>query len=116
VPLKKLKILVVLVGHDRGKCRTEEPRQLGAVPHNGRVFDMRPQDKATLGRAAALKRLDLRGYILGTVLPKAESEIAQAERLSLSERDSLRVLKLLENSPAPTARLLRAAKVGFRLP
>jgi hypothetical protein len=41
VPLKKLKILVVLVGRDRGECRTEEPRQLGAVLHNGRVFDMR---------------------------------------------------------------------------
>jgi hypothetical protein len=26
------------------------------------------------------------------------------------------VLKLLENPPAPSARLLRAAKAGFRLP
>jgi hypothetical protein len=32
------------------------------------------------------------------------------------QHDSLRGLKLLENPPAPTARLLRTAKVGFRLP
>jgi uncharacterized protein (DUF1778 family) len=90
------------------------PRNL---TESGRVeLRLRPQDKATLNRAAALKRLDLTGYILGTVLPKAESEIAQAERLSLSERDSLRVLKLLENPPSPSPRLLRAARAGFRLP
>jgi uncharacterized protein (DUF1778 family) len=90
------------------------PRNL---TESGRVeLRLKPQDKATLSRAAALKRQDLTGYILGTVLPRAETEIAQAERVSLSERDSLRVLKLLENPPAPNARLLRAAKAGFRLP
>ncbi len=31
--------------------------------------------------------------------------------VTLSERDSLRVLALLENPPAPTARLARAAPV-----
>ena len=31
--------------------------------------------------------------------------------MTLSERDSLRVLALLENPPAPTARLVRAARV-----
>jgi uncharacterized protein (DUF1778 family) len=75
------------------------PRNLS---ESGRVeLRLRPQDKATLSRAAALKRLDLTGYILGTVLPQAESDIAEAERLSLSERDSLRVLRLLENRPPP---------------
>jgi uncharacterized protein (DUF1778 family) len=90
------------------------PRNLS---ESGRVeLRLRPQDRATLSRAAALKRLDLTGYILGTVLPQAESDIAEAERLSLSERDSLRVLRLLENPPAPSSRLVRAAKVGSRLP
>jgi len=84
---------------------------------NGRVeLRLRPEDKATLTRAASLRRLDLTGYILGTVLPQAEAEIAEAERLTLSERDSLRVLALLENPPAPTDRLLRAAAAGFTLP
>ena len=75
-----------------------------ALTDNGRVeLRLRPEDKATLTRAASLKRLDLTGYILGNVLPKAEADIAEAERLALSERDSLRVLALLENPPpAPT--------------
>jgi hypothetical protein len=41
--------------------------------------------------------------------------LSQSERLKLSERDSLRVLDLLENPPASTARLTRAAKGGFML-
>ncbi|MBV9564769.1 MAG: DUF1778 domain-containing protein [Bradyrhizobium sp.] len=77
---------------------------------------LRPEDRATLSRAAALKRVDLTGYILGTVLPQAEADIAEAERLALAERDSLRVLALLENPPAPSRRLLRAAKAVRDLP
>ena len=84
---------------------------------NGRVeLRLRPEDKATLTRAASLRRLDLTGYILGMVLPKAEADIAEAERLTLTERDSLRVLALLENPPAAPARLVQAAKAGFTLP
>jgi len=76
---------------------------------------LRPEDKATLTHAASLKRLDLTGYILGAVLPKAEADIAEAERLTLSERDSLRVLALLENPPAAHDRLVRVAKARFTL-
>jgi len=84
---------------------------------NGRVeLRLRAEDKATLTRAATLKRLDLTAYILGKVLPQAEAEIAEVERLQLSERDSLRVLALLENPPSAPERLKRAAKAGFTLP
>lgn len=84
---------------------------------NGRVeLRLRPEDKAKLTRAAALTRRDVTGYILDLVLPKAEADIAEAERLALSERDSLRVLALLERPPAAPDRLVRAAKAGFRLP
>ena len=38
---------------------------------------------------------------------------SKAEHLALSERDSLRVLDVLENPPAPNAKLLAAAR---RLP
>ena len=83
---------------------------------NGRVeLRLKPEDKAVLARAAALERLDLTSFILRAVLPRAQDVIAQSERLHLSERDSLRVLDLLENPPEPTARLLRAAKAGFVL-
>ncbi len=88
-----------------------------ALTDSGRVeLRLRREDKAVLTRAATLKRLDLKGYILGTVLPRAKAEIAEAERVTLSERDSLRVLALLEKPPAPPERLVRAAKAGFDLP
>ena len=83
---------------------------------NGRVeLRLRPEDKAVMTRAASIERLDLTGYILRTVLPQAEAIIEREERQELSGRDSLRVLELLENPPAPTARLVRAAKAGFTL-
>jgi uncharacterized protein (DUF1778 family) len=85
-----------------------------AVTDSGRVeLRLRPEDKATLMRAASLKRLDLTGYILQNVLPQAKADIREAEQLTLSERDSLRVLELLENPPPAPARLVRAAKAGF---
>lgn len=84
---------------------------------SGRVeLRLRPEDKATLTRAASLKRLDLTSYILRNVLPQAEADIAGAERLTLTERDSLRVLDLLDNPPAAPDRLVRAAKAGSTLP
>jgi uncharacterized protein (DUF1778 family) len=49
-------------------------------------------------------------------LPQSEAGIAEAERLMLSERDSLRMLDLLENPPGAPNRLIRAAKAGFTLP
>ena len=83
---------------------------------SGRIeLRLRPEDKAVLTRAATLERLDLTGYILRTVLPQAAAVIAREEHLRLSERDSLRVLDLLENPPAAPARLVRAAKAGRTL-
>jgi uncharacterized protein (DUF1778 family) len=87
-----------------------------SVTDSGRIeLRLRPEDKAILSRAAALKRLDLTGYILGNVLPQAQADISEAEHLVLSERDSLRVLELLENPPAAPDRLVRAAKARFTL-
>ncbi|HYW45654.1 MAG TPA: hypothetical protein VE959_22510 [Bryobacteraceae bacterium] len=50
------------------------------------------------------------------VVAESDSRIAlrgrpsgKAERVVLSERDSLRVLELLENLPAPAGRLMEAA-------
>jgi len=83
---------------------------------NGRVeLRLKPEDKAVLARAAAIERLDLTSFILHAALPRALDVISQSEKLRLSERDSLRVLDLLENPPEPSARLLRAAKAGFAL-
>jgi uncharacterized protein (DUF1778 family) len=73
------------------------------------------EQKAVIARAAALENLDLTGFILRSVMPQAQAVVERAERLALSERDSLRILDLLENPPQPTARLIRAAKAGRRL-
>jgi len=66
--------------------------------------------KAMIARAASLSRLDLTGFILRAVLPEAQAIVEKAERQALSERDSLKVLDLLENPPAPAERLARAAR------
>ena len=81
------------------------------VKENGRVaLRLRTEDKAKILRAVALERTDLTSFILENALRAADSVIEKAERLVLSERDSLRVLDLLENVPAPNDRLLRAAR------
>ena len=83
---------------------------------NGRVeLRLKPEDKAVLARAAALERLDLTSFILRSALPRARKVITEAETLRLSERDSLRILDLLDNPPEPGARLVRAARAGFVL-
>lgn len=80
-----------------------------AVDDNKRMnLRIRPEQKATLIRAAALKNTDLTDFVIQNALREAKTVIEEAERVSLCERDSLLVLKLLENPPAPNARL-RAA-------
>jgi uncharacterized protein (DUF1778 family) len=67
-------------------------------------------EKRLLTAAAAHERLDVTSFIMRTVLPAARDVIEKAERISLSARDSVRVLDLLENPPAPTPALLAAAR------
>ncbi|MCZ8143174.1 MAG: DUF1778 domain-containing protein [Acetobacteraceae bacterium] len=80
------------------------------APEGGRIeFRLPAEEKAMLARAAALMNMDLTTFILRKMLPEARAVIENAERLALSDRDSLRVLALLENPPAPTEKLRRAA-------
>ena len=82
------------------------------VKDNSRVaLRIRSADKAKILRAVALEHTDLTNFILNNALRAADSVIEKAERLVLSERDSLRVLDLLENVPGPNERLLRAARL-----
>lgn len=69
---------------------------------------VKPEVKARLVRAAALRHTDLTDFVTRTALREAEAIIAEAEQVKLSERDSLLVLDILENPPAPNAKL-RAA-------
>ncbi len=69
-----------------------------------------PEEKSLLARAAAYERLDLTSFVMRAALPAAESIVHEAKRTSLSERDTKRVLDLLENPPKPTEKLIRAAR------
>ncbi|MGD0661427.1 MAG: DUF1778 domain-containing protein [Syntrophorhabdales bacterium] len=69
---------------------------------------VKPEVKARLVRAAALRHTDLTDFVTRTALREAEAVIEEAERIKLSERDSLLVLNLLENPPPANSRL-RAA-------
>jgi uncharacterized protein (DUF1778 family) len=68
------------------------------------------EQKRILAAAAAYERLDLTAFVMRTALPAAEEIIARNERITLSARDSVRVLDLLEHPPRPTAALRAAAK------
>jgi uncharacterized protein (DUF1778 family) len=81
------------------------------IESNSRLdLRIRSQDKAVIQRAAQLENTDLTNFILRAVLPAARAVIERAERIELSERDSLYVLDLLEHPPQPNERLLRAAQ------
>ena len=71
---------------------------------------IRPGDKALLLRAVALNHTDLTDFVLRHALRAARAVVEAADRVPLSPRDSLRVLDLLENPPAPNPKLLAAAR------
>ena len=82
-----------------------------AAEDNERLSIRIPADeKAMLLRAAALKRTDLTDFVRRHSLKAARTVIEKAEHVHLTARDSLRVLELLENPPAPNPRLRAAAK------
>ena len=87
-----------------------------AIHGNQRMnLRLRPEQKATLMRAAALKHTDLTNFVLQPALREAKAVIEKSERIALSERDSLLVLNLPENPPAPNAEL-RAAIAAMPKP
>jgi uncharacterized protein (DUF1778 family) len=82
-----------------------------AVEDNDRMsMRVRAEEKAMLLRAAALKNTDLTDFVLQHALRSAKAIIEEAEHICLSERDSLRVLDVLENPPKPNAKLRAAAR------
>ena len=79
---------------------------------NSRMFlRIRPDEKALLLRAVALKHTDLTDFVVRHPVRAAENVIEQADQIQLSPWHSLRVLDLLENPPAPNAKLRAAARV-----
>ncbi len=88
-----------------------------AVEDNNRMsLRIRAEEKSLLLRAVALKHTDLTDFVLHHALRAAKDVIEEAEQVRLSERDSLRLLELLENPPAPNAKLTAAARALPELP
>jgi uncharacterized protein (DUF1778 family) len=80
-----------------------------AVEDSSRMsLRIQAEEKALLMSAAALSHTDLTDFILHHALRAAKAVIEGY--VQLSERDSWRVLDLLENPPAPTAKLIAAAQ------
>ena len=71
---------------------------------------IRPEEKALLLRAVALKHTDLTDFVIRHAVRAAKAVIKEADHVQLTGRDSLRVLNLLENPPAPNRKLLAAAR------
>lgn len=68
------------------------------------------EEKRLLAMAAAYERLDVTSFVMRNVLPAAREVVDRAESIVLSERDTVRVLALLENPPKPTPALMEAAR------
>lgn len=82
-----------------------------AVEDNNRMsLRIRSEEKALLMRAVALEHTDLTDFVIRHAVQAAKAIVEEAEHVELSERDSQRVLALLENPSVPNARLLAAAR------
>jgi uncharacterized protein (DUF1778 family) len=80
-----------------------------AIEDNQRMqLRITPEAKAKLVRAAAILHTDLTHFVTQSALREADAVIEAAEVVRVDERDYARVLELLENPPAPNAKL-RAA-------
>jgi uncharacterized protein (DUF1778 family) len=82
------------------------------VEDNSRIsLRIRTEGKAMLLRAAVLEHTGLTEFVIRHALRAAKAVIEEADHVQLSERDSPLVLVLLENLPAPNARLRDVANV-----
>jgi len=66
---------------------------------------IKPEVKARLLRAAALRHTDLTSFVTQSALREADAVIAEADVVKTSERDFARILDLLDNPPKPNAKL-----------
>ena len=82
-----------------------------AAPRGERIeLRATTEEKRLLIAAAAHERLGLTSFIMRSALPAAREVMDRAERIVLSQRDSQRVLALLENPPDPAPALMDAAR------
>ena len=86
-----------MIGRDAGEYRRLE-------------LSVDPDDYRALQQAAALAQTDLNSYVIQAAVDAATSLIVTPGPSHLSERDSIRVIDLLENPPEPNERMIAAAR------
>lgn len=82
-----------------------------AVKDNPRMsLRVKTEAKSRIARAATLRNADLTSFVTQAALREADAVIEAAEQIKLTEESHARLLTLLENPPAPNAKLIAAAK------
>jgi len=71
------------------------------------------EEKLLLMRAAALEHTNLTEFVIRNAMAMARKIVDEHDRMELTGRDSMHVMDLLDNPPAPNEKLLAAA---FALP
>lgn len=74
------------------------------------AFRIRPSDKATIIRAAALAQTGMTEFVVDAALREARAVIAGHESRALTRRDSRLVLEFLEHPPAASSKLRKSAR------
>ena len=107
----RLTSVFLLLYHFNVYMEKLQPMPRVAVEDNRRMsLRIRAEEKAMLLRAVALEHTDLTDFVLRHALRAAKAVVEQADHVQLSERDSFRVLDLLESPPAPNAKLRASAR------
>lgn len=75
------------------------------------TLEILPVEKARLVRAASLMNTSLKDFMVANSLRAADTVIDRAERITLNEEQRRFVVDLLDNPPAPNAKLLAAAQL-----
>ena len=73
-------------------------------------FRINAENKGLIAKAAELMGLNLTSFAIATLVSEAQKVVDQHAAIRMSDRDRDSFLHLMENPPAPNARLLRAAK------
>ncbi len=71
------------------------------------------KDKALIQAAASHERMDISTFVLSNVVREARAIVQDSGRVTLSERDSRRLVRLLENPPLLTSGLRKAIEAKY---
>lgn len=74
------------------------------------TMEIPSREKARLVRAASLEHTTLKDFMLRNALSAADAVIERVERITLSERDTRKILDLLDNPREPNPHMVAILK------